>query len=56
MVEPGEIISYREMSDIEKSSLQAGMNFRLNGNVSVLLMSIRPGAPYATRFRAMVGS
>ncbi len=30
-------------------SLQRGMNFRLRGNTSVILMSLRRGAPYADR-------
>ena len=30
-------------------NLQRGMNFRIRGNVSVVLMSLRPGAPYADR-------
>jgi hypothetical protein len=31
------------------ASLQRGMNFRLRGTESVILMSVRPGAPYADR-------
>lgn len=33
----------------EQTSLQKGMNFRLRGNFSVILMSLRAGAPYADR-------
>ena len=33
----------------ENTSLQHGMNFRLHGGHSVILMSLRPGAPYADR-------
>jgi len=33
----------------ENSSLQAGMNFGLGGNHSVILMSLRPNAPYRDR-------
>jgi hypothetical protein len=33
----------------EGSSLQRGMNFRLVGRASVILMSIRAGAPYADK-------
>ena len=40
------IISYIEMCRREQASLQAGMNFGLGGNHSVILMSRRPGAPY----------
>jgi hypothetical protein len=45
--EPGEVISYFEMCREEGSSLQRGMNYRLRGGDSVVLMSRRPGAPYA---------
>lgn len=38
-----------EMCREEGVSLQRGMNFRLRGPVSVILMSRRPGAPYADR-------
>jgi len=33
----------------EGASLQRGMNFRLGGNHSVILMSLRPNAPYRDR-------
>ncbi|KAA3630731.1 MAG: HNH endonuclease [Calditrichaeota bacterium] len=42
-----DIISYRKMCDIENvQTLQRGMNFRLNPNYSVILMSQRKNAPY----------
>lgn len=42
-----EIISYREMCDRENvQTLQRGMNFRLNPNYSVILMSLRKNTPY----------
>ena len=44
------IISYLEMCRREGTSLQAGMNFGLGGNHSVILMSVRPNAPYCDRF------
>ncbi len=44
---PGEVISYLDMCREEKASLQRGMNFRLRPSHSVVLMSLRPGAPYA---------
>jgi hypothetical protein len=44
---PGDIISHAEMCLEEGVSLQRGMNFRLKGNASVILMSLRKGAPYA---------
>ncbi|MFH1106681.1 MAG: HNH endonuclease [Candidatus Micrarchaeota archaeon] len=50
MIKPGDVISYWEMCSEEGSSLQRGMNFHLKGrNVSVILMSLRPNAPYADR-------
>lgn len=42
----GNVISYLEMCQIEGTSLQRGMNFRLKGGHSVILMSLRPNAPY----------
>lgn len=42
----GNIISYLEMCQKEGTSLQKGMNFRLRGKHSVILMSVRPNAPY----------
>ena len=47
---PNEIIPYLEMCQREGVSLQRGMNFELQGNHSVILMSVRPNAPYADRF------
>ena len=44
-----EVISYIEMCRREQVSLQRGMNFGLGGNHSVILMSIRPNAPYNDR-------
>jgi hypothetical protein len=44
-----EIISYLEMCSREGTSLQRGMNFGLGGNHSVILMSVRPNAPYKDR-------
>ncbi len=49
MIKPGDVISYMEMCREEGASLQRGMNFRLGGNTSVILMSLRHGAPYADR-------
>jgi len=43
------IISYFEMCGRECASLQRGMNFRIDGNHSVILMSLRPNAPYRDR-------
>jgi hypothetical protein len=44
-----EIISYPDMLQREKLSLQKGMNFRVRGGASgysIILMSVRKGAPY----------
>lgn len=46
---PNEIISYFEMCRRENASLQRGMNFGLAKNHSVILMSVRRGAPYRDR-------
>jgi len=43
------IISYFDMCQTEGTSLQKGMNFRVRGRHSVILMSLRPGAPYRDR-------
>jgi hypothetical protein len=44
-----EVISYLEMCQREGASLQRGMNFGLGGTHTVILMSMRPGAPYRDR-------
>jgi hypothetical protein len=49
MIKQGDVISYMEMCQEESVNLQRGMNFRLKGGFSVILMSLRPGAPYADR-------
>jgi len=49
MIAPGDIISYIEMCQEEGVSLQRGMNFRLKGSTSIILMSLRRGAPYNDR-------
>jgi hypothetical protein len=48
---PGDIISYLEMCSTLGVNLQRGMNFRLKNSESVILMSLRRGAPYADRVR-----
>ena len=45
----GDVISYTQMCQAEGVNLQRGMNFRLDGIYSVILMSIRSGAPYADK-------
>lgn len=46
-----EIISYLEMCRREGMSLQRGMNFAIGGGHSVILMSLRPSAPYEDEFQ-----
>jgi len=47
--QPGDVISYTEMCSAASVNLQRGMNFRLRDTESIILMSLRPGAPYADR-------
>lgn len=48
-----DILPYREMCDTEgKQTLQRGMNFRLNPQYSVILMSQRSNAPYTDKIHA----
>jgi hypothetical protein len=46
---PGDVISYIDMCREEGVNLQRGMNFKLHNGCSVILMSLRIGAPYADR-------
>jgi hypothetical protein len=48
-MKPGDIISYLEMCTEEGVNLQRGMNFHLKPDYSIILMSLRPNAPYADR-------
>ena len=45
----GAVVSHYEMCQAERRNLQQGMNFRPGGRRSVILMSLRKGAPYADR-------
>jgi len=45
MITPSDVISYLEMCSEEGVNLQRGMNFRLHGSYSVILMSLRRGSP-----------
>jgi hypothetical protein len=45
--QPGDVLSYMEMCSAIGVNLQRGMNFRLRSGDSIILMSLRPGAPYA---------
>jgi hypothetical protein len=49
MIKAGDIVSYTEMCNELAVNLQPGMNFRLRRGESVILMSLRPNAPYADR-------
>lgn len=49
MLVPGDIVSYIDMCKEEGINLQRGMNYRPRSGLSVILMSVRPGAPYADR-------
>jgi hypothetical protein len=49
MPKPGDVVSYIEMCAEEGVNLQRGMNFRLRNGASLILMSLRPSAPYADR-------
>lgn len=45
-----EILSYLEMCQREGISLQKGMNYQIGNRYSIILMSVRPNAPYRDRF------
>jgi hypothetical protein len=47
----GDVLSYLEMCGHFGVNLQRGMNFRLKGSESLILMSLRQGAPYADRYQ-----
>ncbi|SPF44082.1 HNH endonuclease [Candidatus Sulfotelmatobacter kueseliae] len=49
MVSQGDVVSYLEMCADFGVNLQRGMNYRLRGDESIILMSLRRGAPYADR-------
>lgn len=51
MIKPGDVIPYIEMCKEEGVNLQRGMNFKLKGDYSVVLMSLRRNAPYADRIK-----
>lgn len=47
----GDIIRYVDMTIAEGFSIQRGMNFNIaNKEYGIILMSVRPNAPYADRF------
>jgi hypothetical protein len=49
MLMPGDVVSYLEMCAPFGVNLQRGMNFRLRNRESLILMSLRLGAPYEDR-------
>ena len=49
MINQGDVISHSQMCQEENLMLQRGMNFQINKGLSVILMSLRAGAPYADR-------
>jgi len=49
MIKPSDIISYLEMCSEVGVNLQRGMNYHLLEDVSIILMSLRPNAPYADK-------
>jgi len=49
MVNQGDVVSYLEMCAGFGVNLQRGINFRLRRSESLILMSLRRGAPYADR-------
>jgi hypothetical protein len=49
MISAGDVVSCLAMCADFGVNLQRGMNFRLKPDVSVILMSLRAGAPYADR-------
>lgn len=46
---PGDIISHSTMGVVEGVSLQKGMNFKIKGAQTIILMSQRKGAPYSDK-------
>jgi hypothetical protein len=49
MLRSADVVSYLEMCARFGVHLQRGMNFRLRSAESLILMSVRPGAPYEDR-------
>ena len=49
------IISYAEIVKREEIVLQRGMNFRIKPGYSIILMSVRQGAPYRDRWHEDTG-
>ena len=54
-MEVDDIISYHHLVTEEKANLQAGMNYRPGNQYSIVLMSVRKGAPYADAIDPITG-
>lgn len=50
MLNQADVVSYLDMCSQFGVNLQRGMNFRLKGSQSIILMSLAHGAPYADRY------
>lgn len=51
-----DIFSYDKLVAEEKANLQKGMNYGIGNTYSVLLMSVRPGAPYSDEWDEKTGT
>lgn len=51
-----DIFTYDKLVAEEKANLQKGMNFGLGRTYSVLLMSVRRGAPYSDEWDKKTGT
>jgi hypothetical protein len=54
-VEVDDIFGYDKLVAAEKANLQAGMNYRDGKQYSIVLMSVRKGAPYADAINTVTG-
>jgi hypothetical protein len=54
-VEVDDIFGYDKVVAAEKANLQAGMNYREGKHYSIVLMSVRKGAPYADAIDPVTG-
>src|SRR5438105_15192638 len=54
-MEVDDIFGYDKLVATEKANLQAGMNYREGNDYSIVLMSVRKGAPYADAIDAVTG-
>lgn len=51
-----DIITYTELTAAEGINLQKGMNFQVKHDYSILLMSLRKGAPYSDKIDRVTGT